>query len=399
MPRPTLGTLPVRNKTPATRGSGTVGPVTKATIRGPERDHLRFGFRLHRAIAGHGGNSCFSPYSVASALGLTAQAASGQTARELVELLAGGDPDIAKQADLLRTAATLAEQSGRETPVLEVANTLWADQEVPIVEDFATELAAWPRGEVKPAPFAADPEAARRLINSEVARTTRDLIPHLLDPGSLDPDTVACLVNALYLKTSWTHPFKETDDADFHSPSGTRRVPTMRQAEQLGYASAGGWQLVDLPAVGRVMATILLPDGDLAEQESTMDESRLGDLLAAKASRLVRFAMPRFKLDTRAKLAGALAELGVRTMFDRADADFSRLTPVDPVWVDDVVHQAVLRLDEQGLEGAAATAVTFRTLSMITAPPVEVVVDRPFLLLVRHAETGVVYFFARVVEP
>lgn len=374
--------------------------VTKAKLRGPERDHLRFGFRLHQAIAGEGGNSCFSPYSVASALGLTAQAASGRTARELVELLAGGDPDLAKQADLLRTAATLAEQTGREAPVLEVANTLWADQGVPIVEDFAAELAAWPRGAVKPAPFAADPEAARGMINSDVARTTHDLIPHLLDQGSVSTDTVASLVNALYLKTSWSHPFKQTDDADFHSPSGTRRVPTMRQSRQLGYASAKDWQLVELPAVGGVVATVLLPDGDLADQESTMDLSRFGSLLGAMSYRQVRLAMPRFELDTRAKLAGALDGLGVRTMFRRDEADFSRLTPVRPVWIDSVLHQAVLRLDEQGLEGAAATAAVARTLSMITGPPpVEVVVDRPFLLLVRHADTGVVYFFARVVEP
>lgn len=374
--------------------------MTKVKIRGPERDHLRFGFTLHRAIAGADGNSCFSPYSVASALGLTAQAATGQTMRELVALLAAGDPDIAKQADLLRSAVTLPEQSGREAPVLEVANTLWADQGLPIVEDFAVELAAWPRGTVKPAPFAADPEAARGLINSAVARTTRELIPELLLPGSVSSDTVASLVNALYLKTSWSHPFSGTEDADFHSPSGTRRLPTMRQSGKLGYANADGWQLVELPAVGGVVATILLPDGNLADQESTMDVSRFGSLLGAKGYRQVRLAMPRFELDTRAALQGVLEGLGVRAMFQRGEAGFRRLTPVRPVWVDGVVHQAVLRIDEQGLEGAAATAATFRTLSMISGPPpVEVVVDRPFLLLVRHAATGVVYFFARVVEP
>ena len=354
---------------------------------------------LHRVVAGHGGDSCFSPYSVAGALGLTAQAANGQTARELVDLLTGGDPDIAKQADLLRAAATLEEPHGRETPVLEVANTLWADQRVPIVEDFAGGLAAWPRGVVRPAPFATDPESARRLINSDVASTTHDLIPQLLAPGAVHTDTVASVVNALYLKTSWIRRFHDTVDADFHSPSGTRRVPTMHQSELLAYATDDDWQLVELPAVGGVSAIILLPGRGLAEQESTMDEARFANLVARKATAQVRLSLPRFELDTRAELKRALAGLGARAMFSPADADFTRLTPVRPVWIDDIVHQAVLRLDEQGLEGAAATAVTFRTLSMITAPPVEVVVDRPFLLLVRHAETGVVYFFARVVEP
>lgn len=373
--------------------------MTKPKLRGPDSDHLRFCFELHRVVARAGKNSCFSPYSVASALGLAAQAARGDTAGELVRLLTGGDPDIAKQAELLRAAATLPEQRGKEKPVLEVANTLWVAERLPLAEDFLGELAAWPRGGVRPVPFEADPERARRLINTDVARTTRDLIPQLLSPGSVHANTVASIVNALYLKTAWKHPFTVTEDADFHSPSGTRRVPTMRQSELLGHAAADGWQLVELPAVGGVSAIILLPDGGLADQESTLDDNALAGLLARKKTAQVRLAMPKVDLDTRAELKAALHRLGVRAMFRREDADFTRLTPARPVWVDDVVHQAVLRLDEQGLEGAAATAVTFRTLSMITAPPVEVVVDRPFLLLVRHAESGVVYFFARVVEP
>ena len=56
-------------------------------------------------------------------------------------------------------------------------------------------------------------------------------------------------------------------------------------------------------------------------------------------------------------------------------------------------------MDEQGFEGAAATALTMRLTSMIVDEPVAVTVDRPFLLLVRHAGTGAVYFLARVVEP
>jgi serine protease inhibitor len=373
--------------------------VTKPKSRGPEGDHLKFCFALHGAVAGHGGNSCLSPYSVASALGLTAQAASGRTAAELVNLLTGKEPDVTKQAELLRAAAALADPRGRETPVLEVANTLWAADGLPLPEDFVGELAAWPRGRVRTAPFPRDPEAARRLINADVAATTHDLIPELLSPGSVEAETVASVVNALYLKTAWLRRFSDTEDADFHGPSGTRPVPTMRQSELLGHVAGEGWQLVELPAVGGVVATVLLPDGSLADQEPELDEGLLAGLLARKKSKQVHLAMPRFKLETRARLRDVLPGLGVRTMFDRDQADFTRLTPVRPVWVDDVVHQAVLRLDEQGLEGAAATAMTFRTLSMITAPPVEVVVDRPFLLLVRHAETGVVYFFARVVEP
>jgi serine protease inhibitor len=375
--------------------------VTKLNSRGPGRDHLRFCFALHRAVAGTG-DSCFSPYSVASALGLTSQATRGVTAAELVGLLAGDDADVTKQAELLRAASSLTEHGRQEPPVLEVANTLWAWDELPLNEDFLGELAAWPRGAVRTALFATDPERARRMINAEVAATTHDLIPELLSPGAVTPDTVASLVNALYLKLAWLHPFPghRTEDGDFHSPGGTRRVPMMHQSEQLGYATGEGWQLVELPGAGGVRAVILLPDRDLAEQEPGLDEDLLARLLSGAAARQVRLAMPKFEVNMRAALKLALRGLGVHTVFTAA-ADFGPLTADPRVFVDDVVHQAVLRVDEQGLEGAAATAVMVRALAMITpaADPVEVVVDRPFLLLVRHAATGVVYSFARVVEP
>ncbi|WP_158892751.1 serpin family protein [Amycolatopsis anabasis] len=369
-------------------------------LAGTERAHLNFCFTLHRVLAAHGGDSCFSPYSIASALGLVSRAARGPAADEVVALLTGGDPDIAKHAELLRDAAALGEPTGGEAPVLGVSNTLWVWADLPLNEAFPDELATWPGGTVATAPFVADPEGARRVINTDVERATRGLIPELLPPGTVDPDTVASIVNALYLKVAWAFPFPEaeTELADFHAPGGTRQVPTMRQAERLGYAAHAGWQLVELPAVGGVSATILLPDGDLAEQESTLDDSVLAELLSAKQDTMVTLALPKFELDVRAELTTALKELGVRTMFTTA-ADFAGLTDDPRIVVSDVLHQAVLRIDEQGLEGAAATAAMMRLVSMPITDPVTVEVDRPFLLLVRHATTGMVYFFARVVRP
>ncbi|UQS23529.1 serpin family protein [Amycolatopsis thermalba] len=367
----------------------------------PEREHLRFSLAVHRVVGGDGGDSVVSPYSIASALGLASQAADGPAAEELLRLLTGGDPDIAKQADLLRAAATLDNTTRQEDPVLAVANTLWAWDQLPVRDTFLADLAGWPGASTKTAPFVADPDRARRAINADVAETTRDLIPELLPPDSVGPDTVASLVNALYLKAAWQHPFRDanTRDEQFHSPAGPRRVKMMRQSEHLGYAHQDGWQVVELPAAG-VTATVLLPDGDLADQEPHLDDAKLATLLAAPRRVQLDLRLPKIDLDRPADLTGALKQLGVRTLFEPGASPLGRLTPDPRAFVSAVQHQSVLELDEQGLEGAAATAVMIRTLSMVTpADPVEVRVDRPFLLLVRHARTGVVYFFARVVEP
>lgn len=362
--------------------------------------HLRFTLALHRVVASGMGNSCLSPYSVASALGMVCQAARGKTADELKALLAGGEADIGKQVELLRAASVLHWRGNGEEPVFAVSNTLWAWDELKLNEAFGVELSGWPGAKVASAPFRADPEGARRAINADVAEITRNLIPELVPSGAVGSDTVASLVNALYLRTAWRHRFADEDtvDEDFHTPAGTRPVPTMRQVEQLGYAAEGGWQAVVLAAAGGVEAVVLLPDTDLPEAEEGLDADLLARVLAAPKKRRVELHLPRLELSMNAGLTEALHKLGVRELFTES-ADLSGLTTDDRLFVSDVLHESVLKLDEQGLEGAAATAVMMRLTSVVIDQPVEVRVDRPFLLLVRHASTGAVYFLARVTDP
>ncbi|MBB3665400.1 MULTISPECIES: serpin family protein [Prauserella salsuginis group] len=367
-----------------------------------EAAHRTFALAVHRATAGDPGtdDACVSPYSAAGALGLVADGARGETADEITALVAGQTSALADQTRLLDAAAVLEARTGQEEPVLAVSNTLWAWDGLAVEDGYAEALEQRASGRVAAAPFVDDPEAARAAINADVAATTRDLIPELLPPGSVGPDTVATLVNALYLRCAWRHPFPTdaTADADFHGPDGPLTVPMMRQTARMRYAEFGGWQAVAVPAVGGVEAVVLLPDRRLADAEVALDETALADLLAALAPEQVRLTMPRVSLDVPVPLGDALRGLGVRRMFT-PQADLGGLSGDPRLHVSDVLHRAVLRLDEHGLEGAAATAATMRLVSMPTGEPVVVDVNRPFLLLVRHAGTGAVYFVARVVTP
>jgi serpin B len=62
-----------------------------------------------------------------------------------------------------------------------------------------------------------------------------------------------------------------------------------------------------------------------------------------------------------------------------------------------VSHKVVFRADEAGAEGAAATAVVM-TRSMAD-DPFEMVVDRPFWLVVQDKASGAVLIEARVTDP
>ncbi len=364
--------------------------------------HLAFALALHRAAASDPErNACWSPYSVASALGLVAVGAHGMTRDELVVMLLGEKSgDLRALGQLLGKAARLASPgSDEEEPVLEVANTLWTDASIEIRDDFAHELTRWCDGTVRPAPFRRAPEEARALINTDVAQTTRGLISELVPNGAIREDTRAALVNALYLKCAWRNRFTEgaTRPRPFHGPGGTVEVPTMELSESVGYAATDGWQVVSLPAVGGVQAVVLLPDTDLASAEPELSAGSLARLTEAPRPTQVRLRLPKVDVSMQAELSPPLGQLGVRTVF-QDDSDLSGISP-KPLAVQSVLHEAVLKLDEQGLEGAAATAVMFRLTSIQLSEPMRIHVDRPFLLLVRHVDTGVIYFMARVVKP
>jgi serpin B len=364
--------------------------------------HLAFTLNLHRVTAPDPTtNACWSPFSVASALGLLAQGARGLTRDELAVLLVGEKSgDIGELGALLKRASVLApHRDNEDEPVIAVANTLWTDETVEILASFVKELGRWSSGSVQSAPFQQNPGQARDMINLDVAKTTRDLIPELLPPDAITADTVSALVNALYLKCAWRYRFMAgaTAPLPFHTPRGPVNVPTMTLSEQIGYAATDGWQVVRLPAVGGVEAAVLLPDGDLASAEPELDADLLARLLDAPRAQQVNLWLPKVDVRMKAELSKPLSRLGVDTVFTDS-ADLSGITAAR-IAVQRVLHESVLKLDEQGLEGAAATAMMMRMVSMPVGRPVEVHVDRPFLLVVRHQETGVVYFLARVVDP
>jgi serine protease inhibitor len=354
---------------------------------------LSFALALHRLIAGDRGFA-WSPYSVASALGIVAAGARGETRDELSAAL----------GDLDALAAALAAGAGLgaspdSTVTMGVANTLWADLTLPVAADYLTAVKAWPGGSARGADFAGDAEGARQEINADVSGRTRGLIEDLIQPGLVDAGTRAVVVNALYLRASWTTPFAASDTRAqvFHAPGGPVELPTMRTTRQLRYAAGDGWTLVSVPAGEGVVADVLLPDGEL----SLPAADTLGALLAAAEQTEVALELPRVKVRGQALLTEPLAALGIRRLFTR-DADLSGVTGGrERLRVDAAVHKAVLTLDEKGLEGAAATAMMMtRTAAMIRPPrPVHVVVDRPFLLLIRHRPTDTLHFLTQITDP
>jgi serpin B len=369
--------------------------------------HADFALALLDAVPTTGAeNVVMSPWSVSSALAVLAPGCDPEARNEVERALAGGSPGAGGAADaadvvmrLAADAATIAsERPWDGDSLLTVANTLWVDEGRTPVPEFTAALDRWPGAGLRLAPIAADPAGTCRAINADVAATTRDLIPAILPEDALTPDDRAVIVNALYLCAPWLDPFSasRTHDAPFHGPGGSRRVPTMRAAHELAYAR-DGWEYVGLPLDLGFVAEVLLPPAGSDGVNTLPDVATLHALRRGARTHRVDLQLPRFRVEQATPLMQPLCELGVRRIF--SGLPVTRVVAEEPVWIAGAYHAAVLRTDETGIEGAAATALVARGVAYRQLPTVDVHVDRPFLVLITHRHTGAIAFVARVREP
>jgi serine protease inhibitor len=80
------------------------------------------------------------------------------------------------------------------------------------------------------------------------------------------------------------------------------------------------------------------------------------------------------------------------------------MAPIPPssrVYIGEVVHKAVVEVDEQGTVAAAATSVGMRATAMPgpRPQPIQMVVDHPFFFAIRDDATGEVLFLGTIRDP
>lgn len=351
------------------------------------------------------GNLAFSPFSISVALAMTYAGARGETAQQIRKALHFELPDDALHAAY---GAQLAgwNDAAPTAYQLRIVNRLFGEQTATFETPFLDITAGPYDAPLEPVDFIRSPEPSRSRINQWVAGQTQDKIKDLLPPGSIDPDSRLVLTNAVYFKGSWETEFDKslTEPADFHRLEGAAvSVPTMQLTADLGYAKVGDVEVLEMPYAGGELAmTFLLPGNPqaLAAMETQLTTANITRWVGALSKREVEVRLPRLKVDPPAptKLKPLLSGLGMPLAFSRA-ADFTGMTGIKSLFIDEVYHKAFVEVNEEGTEAAAATAVVMTTESMTVSTHPRFVADRPFVFLIRDLRSGTVLFMGRVVDP
>lgn len=165
----------------------------------------------------------------------------------------------------------------------------------------------------------ADSDASAETINNFVEQKTNEKIKDLIAPDMLSADTRMVLVNAIYFKGDWLHPFdaENTYQGEFNTPTGKAPTNFMNQMNRFKYGQIDSLDAtaLELPyANSNLTFVILLPnDGnsvnELLQKLSTYTEPDYLQIAQEMYQQEVDVTIPKFMDEFSINLNNVLADV------------------------------------------------------------------------------------------
>jgi serpin B len=373
-------------------GNSNVANPDKALLH---KAVIGFGFDLLKENIEENKNVLISPLSVHTALGMTVNGASKSTFEEMQKVLRIADVDVNVVNETYRNY--LEELSDRNSP-LKMSNAVFSDPKRVLIEDSYLNLVKEKYlVDHKELDFS-NQEIALESINTWANDKTKGRIPKVLE--AIEDDEILFLINALYFTSNWQLGFvtELTTLTDFYNINGTvSKVDMMFADEMRKFYIDDDVSAVDLPVKNEKYAmTFVLPNKKsvvdfINEQSVDALNSWYENLIAEKLSiNRLELYLPKFQISTKLKLNEALENMGMPTAFKSGHADFTKMgtSPLGKLFISRVLHDAFIKIDEKGIEGAAITTVGIAADSL----PPRISFDKPFLFILRDTATNMPVF-------
>ncbi|MEH2307721.1 serpin family protein [Nostoc sp.] len=381
-------------------------PLQKKTVNPDTRiveSSNKFGFKLFSEVLkdDQGEKNVFiSPSSVALALAMTYNGASGSTQQAMAKTLELQGMNLPEINSSYAAALKQLLENPDAKVQLSIANSLWANQDVSFAPDFLKRTQDFYQAKVSNLNF--KDAAASNIINNWVKENTKGKITKIVE--SIEPNQVLFLINAIYFKGNWSNEFDKSQTAQypFYITSGKRKQhPMMSQEGDYRYYESEQFQAVSLPygKDGKISFYIFLPkqNSNLKAFYQNLNVANWEKWMTQFNKQKGFIRLPRFKTDYEVTLNDALKSLGMEEAFS-SKANFSGMGK--NFAISQVKHKTFVEVNEEGTEAAAATSVGIVATSLREEPePFRMIVDRPFFCVIRDNQTGNVLFMGSIIEP
>ncbi|MGH8000114.1 MAG: serpin family protein [Brasilonema sp.] len=364
--------------------------------------NTKFGFKLFSEILKTDAdkNVFVSPSSVAIALAMTYNGASGSTQQAMAKAL---ELQGLSLEQINSSNAVLKKFLENPDPKVQltIANSLWVNQNFSLKPEFLQTNQEFYKAEVSNLDFSDSGSPA--IINNWVKEKTNGKIDKIVE--EITPDQVLFLINAIYFKGSWTEKFDKNTTANypFNLISGEQKQhPMMSQTGDYKYYETEEFQAASLPYGdnGRISFYIFLPkqNSSLTAFYQNLNPENWEQWMTKFSTRKGFIRLPRFKMVYNIELNQALKALGMEEAFSKK-ADFSAMSE-EKLFIGGVQHKTFVEVNEEGTEATAVTSVVILTTSVqLKQEPFQMIVDRPFFCAIRDNQTGSVLFMGSIVKP
>ncbi|KAH9644316.1 hypothetical protein HF086_003815 [Spodoptera exigua] len=304
-------------------------------------------------------NIVMSALSVLSPLAQLALASEGESHDEILRAIGLPNDNVTK-AVFTDANKQLRSVKGVE---LSLASRIYVRQGDELNPQFAAISRDVFNSDAKNIDFSKNVEAAKE-INTWVEDQTNHRIKDLVSADSLDGNSAAVLVNAMYFKGKWKKPFspEQTVDRDFYvSKDKTVQKPTMHIVADFKYGESAELdaKLIEMPYAGDESSLLIVLPNEVDGLNNLVKKLENPEVLPKAMEKMytneVVLDLPKFKIETTTDLADVLYKMNIKKLFTRGEARLNHLIKdAKDLYVSNALQKAFIDVNEEGAEAAVA---------------------------------------------
>ncbi len=339
-------------------------------------------------------NMIYSPLSIKYALNMLNEGASGNTKKQIDNVI--GEMQLTKYSN--------------KDNVLSFANAIYIrnDYKQYMKESYQNTLIQKYNAEVNYDTF----ENARN-VNQWIENKTMGIIKNMLQDNQMRMNRIL-LINALAIDMEWQTAFtpEKTHGEEFNLEDGSKMVATMMQRESkredVSYYKDTNMTAISMDLKQyddtQLEFIAIMPNENLSDYIKNIKMNDMNQVIkklkpASQANAGIEIKVPKFSFDYSLKLKQDLMSLGIIDAFNSSLANFSNMADTD-FHVSDALHKADIDFSEEGVKAAAVTIFAIKDNAMIREEePEEVKFDRPFMYMIRDKKTDEIWFIGTVYQP
>ena len=199
------------------------------------------------------------------------------------------------------------------------------------------------------------------------------------------------LINAIYFKGKWQKQFDQKItylDTFYDSNNKISKIMFMHATKKYDYFENKGMQAISLNyKKDNLSALIILPKKgkNINDYIEYLTLDKYDNIISGLTNQEVNLSLPKFEFDFSTELIQNFKTLGMHDAFNAGVADFSVMKKEKDIYISNIIHKTYIKVDEEGTEAVAVTAVEGFFGSCFDDIKV-MKVDHPFLFIIRSKD-------------